>query len=182
MSNLKLNLIALNNFAKQRQLVHYGFSDTKYGKCLIGIVENALCYLSFCDDENEALEKFKHLLPKATFTIDQEACSKLAESVFQETCHDLNVSMIGTDFQMDVWKELTKIESGSTKSYEDIARAIKRPTSIRAVANAIAHNNIAYVIPCHRVIRKNGKMAHKSRWGMDRKQLMLKHECVVLNA
>lgn len=183
MSNLKLNLTTSKELAKQEQLVvYYGFTDTKFGKCLLGFIQNALCYLSFYDnDENEALNKLKSTHPKATFVPDQETVTDVIESIFQnDERHLLNICLTGTDFQIKVWKALTKIEPGCTKSYEDIAHAIEQPTSVRAVANAIAHNNIAYVIPCHRVILKNGKMTHKSRWGLDRKQKMLKHEGVML--
>lgn len=182
MSNLKLKVIDLNNNPNIpiKLEIRYAFIDSKYGKCLIGLLAGSVCYLSFYDNPDEAMSKFKRLFPKKYFIKDQHTCTLVAESIFEDTCQDLNVSLTGTAFQMEVWKELTNIKPGTTKSYEDIAKAIGRPKSIRAVANAIAHNNIAYVIPCHRVIRKNGKMAHKSRWGLDRKQQMLKHESVVL--
>lgn len=81
----------------------------------------------------------------------------------------------GTPFQQIVWRELQKIPKGQTRNYEDIARAIGRPKAVRAVANAIGANTLPQIIPCHRVIRKDGKIGGY-RFGIQKKIRLLKDE------
>ena len=78
----------------------------------------------------------------------------------------------GTNFQVNVWKALLSIPEGWVVSYQDIASHIGHPKAFRAVANAIAINPVAYLIPCHRVIAKSGKI-HKYRWGSARKKALI---------
>jgi AraC family transcriptional regulator of adaptative response/methylated-DNA-[protein]-cysteine methyltransferase len=81
----------------------------------------------------------------------------------------------GTNFQIKVWEALLRIPPGSVVSYEDIARRIRAPRAVRAVANAVAHNPVAWLIPCHRVIRKSGALGGY-RWGETRKKALLAWE------
>lgn len=81
----------------------------------------------------------------------------------------------GTDFQLAVWQYLQQIPLGETRSYQQIACQLGRPNAVRAVANAIAANPIAWFIPCHRVIRSNGELGGYA-WGTARKQQMLDWE------
>lgn len=83
--------------------------------------------------------------------------------------------MIGSSFQMRVWEELEKIPFGQTRSYQEIATAIGRPTACRAVARANSTNQLAIIIPCHRVINSSGALGGYAG-GLSRKQWMLKHE------
>jgi AraC family transcriptional regulator of adaptative response/methylated-DNA-[protein]-cysteine methyltransferase len=83
--------------------------------------------------------------------------------------------LLGSPFQQEVWAELQKIPPGETRSYSDIAIAIKRPSSQRAVANASGANQLAIIIPCHRVIQANGKIGGYAG-GISRKQWLLNHE------
>ena len=85
------------------------------------------------------------------------------------------LAMRGTPFQTKVWEELLKIPAGSVITYQELAVAIGRPKAWRAVARAVATNSIAYFIPCHRVIRKNGELGGY-RWGRDKKIALLKSE------
>jgi AraC family transcriptional regulator of adaptative response/methylated-DNA-[protein]-cysteine methyltransferase len=87
----------------------------------------------------------------------------------------LPLDMQGTAFQKRVWKELTKITYGTTRTYEQIAQRIGKPKAIRAVANACANNPTSLVVPCHRVIRKDGSLGGY-RWDLKRKQALLKME------
>lgn len=81
----------------------------------------------------------------------------------------------GTPFQIQVWKALIKIQPGTTKTYADIAKMIGKPRAVRAVASAIAKNNIAILIPCHRVIRSDGALG-EYRWGKELKRKLLQSE------
>ncbi len=86
---------------------------------------------------------------------------------------DLHVR--GTNFQIKVWEALLRIPPGGVVSYEDLARHIQAPRAVRAVANAVAHNPVAWLIPCHRVIRKSGALGGY-RWGETRKKALLAWE------
>ena len=83
----------------------------------------------------------------------------------------------GTKFQISVWKEIKKIPKGQTKTYKDIAVALKKPKSSRAVANACGKNPLLIKIPCHRVIRSDGKLGgYSGKGGMKQKRKLLKEE------
>ncbi len=83
----------------------------------------------------------------------------------------------GTKFQISVWKEIKKIPKGQTKTYKDIAVALKKPKSSRAVANACGKNPLLIEIPCHRVIRSDGKLGgYSGKGGINQKRKLLKEE------
>ena len=83
----------------------------------------------------------------------------------------------GTKFQIKVWKYLIKIPKGKVKTYKEVAKGIKMPKSARAVANACAKNPLLEIIPCHRVIRSDGKMGgYKGEKGIERMKRLLKSE------
>ena len=87
----------------------------------------------------------------------------------------------GTDFQKMVWLEITKIPEGKTITYKELAMKIGKPKAYRAVANACAKNPLLEIIPCHRVIREDGKMGgYKGKKGIERKKRLLKSEGVEL--
>ena len=91
------------------------------------------------------------------------------------------IKLEGTDFQIAVWKELLKIPAGSTKTYKEIAGAIGKPNSSRAVANACAQNPYAPAVPCHRVVRSDGSLGGYSlKGGLKRKLYLLKKEGILL--
>ena len=91
------------------------------------------------------------------------------------------IKLEGTDFQIAVWKELLKIPAGSTKTYKEIAGAIGKPNSSRAVANACAQNPYAPEVPCHRVIRSDGSLGgYSADGGMERKRELLDMESKLL--
>jgi AraC family transcriptional regulator of adaptative response/methylated-DNA-[protein]-cysteine methyltransferase len=84
----------------------------------------------------------------------------------------LNLFLKGTNFQIKVWEALLKIPPGFICSYDDIAKYLAKPTAARAVGNAVAANPIAFIIPCHRVIRKIGALGDY-RYGRVRKKAMI---------
>jgi AraC family transcriptional regulator of adaptative response/methylated-DNA-[protein]-cysteine methyltransferase len=90
---------------------------------------------------------------------------------------DLPLDLRGTRFQRNVWRALREIPAGSTASYTDIANRIGLPAAVRGVARACAANALAVVIPCHRVVRRDGKLAGY-RWGIERKRKLLQREAV----
>lgn len=105
---------------------------------------------------------------------------------YEDTIHQIHeyitdaqpLIVSGTPFQMSVWKELLTIPAGSVVTYQDIARAIGKPKASRAVANALANNKIAYFIPCHRVVRKDGSLGGY-KWGIEKKKALLSYEGIL---
>ena len=88
----------------------------------------------------------------------------------------------GTKFQLKVWKYLKKIPKGQIRTYSDVAKAINKPKSVRAVANAIGKNPYAPKIPCHRVIRSDGSLGgYSGKGGINTKRKLLKSEGILLN-
>ncbi len=88
---------------------------------------------------------------------------------------DIELHSSGTDFQRKVWQELMRIPYGTTISYTQLAQQTGNVKAVRAVANAVAANNLAHIIPCHRIIGKNGSLTGY-KWGIERKKRLLEHE------
>jgi AraC family transcriptional regulator of adaptative response/methylated-DNA-[protein]-cysteine methyltransferase len=92
-----------------------------------------------------------------------------------EVATALPLDIQATAFQRRVWTYLESIGFGETRSYAQVAKAIRRPSAVRAVAHACASNPVAIAIPCHRVVRSNGELAGY-RWGLERKKVLLEME------
>ena len=91
------------------------------------------------------------------------------------------IKLVGTKFQLKVWNYLMKIPKGKTKTYKEVAIAIKKPLSYRAVANAVAKNPHPPTIPCHRVIRSDGTLGgYSGKGGLREKKLLLKNEGIIV--
>ena len=156
--------------------------ETTLGPMLVAGDEHGICLLEFFDgssvaSEIERLEKrTKSTLIKGeassirSIKAELDAYFKGTLTVFKTALH-----LIGTDFQITAWKELTRTPHGQTRSYADQATAIGRPSACRAVANANGANQIAIVIPCHRIINSNGNLGGYAG-GIARKQWLLNHE------
>lgn len=155
----------------------YGFHTTPFGNCCIAIVDERVCYLSFIDDNDSAIAELANKWPHARLQEDHEYSKLLVDHIFSRTVAPKSPKFVlhGTEFQQQVWQKLCEIPVGQTRSYEQVAQMLGKPTAVRAVANAIAKNHIAYLIPCHRVIRASGLLGGY-RWGISRKKAMLQHE------
>lgn len=199
-SNIFISKINPTQYKKVAPNFHiiYGCAATKFGNCLLAINEGRVCFLSFYDGEQEtaSLDDLIKTFPKATLQQNNDMARNYATYLFSDyfsnlTCNVLNANSIagnqlpcqpcvnilmkGTEFETSVWEQLLNLRKGSTASYFDIAVAIGKPKAIRAVAKAVAKNNLSYVIPCHRVISKSQGLS-KYRWGAERKFKMLKYE------
>lgn len=159
----------------QELQIIYGFNDTPFGECLIGLTERGICCLYF-GERNELLKELKKDWPQAILQEDSRLIQSIAEKLFLLKPSNLfNLDLQGTDFQKKVWQALLTIPFGKRVSYESVANSIGMPKAIRAVASAIAKTPISYIIPCHRVVRKTGEI-HNYRWGRERKKSMLDWE------
>lgn len=164
--------------------LRYGHADTPLGEALFGWTSRGVCHLAFCDaDRAVQVDTLRRLWPAADFLRDDAAAAALATRVFPAAPRPgkLHLLLRGTNFQIKVWEALLKIPSASLLSYGQLAAHLDRPQAARAVGSAVAANSIAYLIPCHRVIRDDGSNSNY-RWGVERKLALRAWEAGHLNS
>ena len=158
--------------------ITYGIHPSPFGECLLAVTGRGICSLMFVQDSNRegVLEAFRHDWQKADLSAEPTRTLPLIEQIFSGSGKEsLPLHLLGTNFQIKVWEALLRIPPGAITTYTAVAQSIGRPTAARAVSNAVAHNPIAYLIPCHRVIRESGEMGGY-RYGIPRKRAMLEWE------
>jgi AraC family transcriptional regulator of adaptative response/methylated-DNA-[protein]-cysteine methyltransferase len=159
--------------------IRYGFHPTPFGKCLVAVTDRGISNLAFIQEgrQDKAVGELKRYWRHAVIRKDPSATKAYVERIFGSAAADrsLKAFLKGTNFQIKVWQALLRIPRGSVASYDAIATEIGRPEAVRAVANAVGRNPLAYLIPCHRVIRKSGVVGGY-RWGGTRKRAMLAWE------
>lgn len=162
----------------QTRLIRYARHDTPFGPCLAAATPRGLCQLSFEDDPQAgtALATLRHDWPHATLIEDPAPTTGLLATLFapphRSAAARCTLHLAGTPFQFRVWAVLLQIPPGALTTYTHIARQLGQPSAARAVGNAIGANPVAWIIPCHRVIRQTGVIGGY-RWGSTRKQAML---------
>jgi AraC family transcriptional regulator, regulatory protein of adaptative response / methylated-DNA-[protein]-cysteine methyltransferase len=156
--------------------IEYGFHQTIFGLALIGVTERGICWLSFItsdEDKRHALEEMKSAWHRSVFHENNSLTKHFIESVFERDAKTkLHLFVKGTNFQIKVWEALLRIPTGSVSTYQDIAHTINSPRALQAVGSAVGSNHIAYLIPCHRVIRKDGILG-QYRWTSARKKSII---------
>jgi AraC family transcriptional regulator of adaptative response/methylated-DNA-[protein]-cysteine methyltransferase len=152
----------------------FGFADSPFGECCIIFSNDGICALTFPETRESALYDLENRFPETDFRQNDQKAKHLANQIFVKG-EKPRLHPIGTDFQLSIWHALERIPAGKTTTYAQIAEAIGRPKAVRAVGTAIGANPIAYLIPCHRVIRSDGELGGY-RWGMDCKKKMLEFE------
>lgn len=160
--------------------IQYGIHPTPFGKCLIATTERGICNLSFVGgNEGRALDTLVEGWQQAKMVEDYKSTASLVTRIFSDPKPDqpLHLHLRGTNFQIKVWEALMGIQSGTVTTYEDIAAKIGKPKAVRAVGTAVGHNPIAYLIPCHRVIRKSGEFGNYL-YGTARKKAILATEFI----
>jgi AraC family transcriptional regulator of adaptative response/methylated-DNA-[protein]-cysteine methyltransferase len=159
--------------------VRYGLSDTPFGSALFAATERGLLKLSFLDAPSpvRVLEELKQAWPRAQFVRDDDNARVLAQRLWAADGDGgpLRIAVSGTNLQLKVWEALLALEAGIPATYSSVAAVVHRPEAVRAVANAVGANPVAWLIPCHRVLRKSGSLGGY-RWGIDRKRAMLAWE------
>jgi AraC family transcriptional regulator, regulatory protein of adaptative response / methylated-DNA-[protein]-cysteine methyltransferase len=160
--------------------IRYTLAASPLGRILIASTEKGICSIQFADSDEELEQGLKQEFPFAIRRRDDEGMGELAQQVMRhmrglELASSLPLDIQATAFQRRVWTYLQSIGAGQTKSYSEVARAIRRPSAVRAVARACATNPIAVAIPCHRVVRSNGDLGGY-RWGIERKKKLLAME------
>ena len=188
-------------------VIDYGFHQTAFGDCLLGVTDRGLTSLTFCTDSDRKLQlaKMQKRLSSASYQCNPQATEPFLERIFgasdrvagnreasdrkagkrgrgganQQVSKPQSLSLLvsGTPFQIKVWEALLRVPAGARISYGQLARSIDNPKAVRAVGTAVGYNPVAVLIPCHRVIREDG-MLGGYHWGVGRKLALLGVESV----
>lgn len=155
--------------------IQYGVHDTALGTMCVAITPRGICRMEFLDggSDDGVLAGLRRDWPKSELSRNDRATSYAVDGLFGEPADGrhgpLSLHVVGTDFQVAVWRALLRISPGTLASYSQIACELGSPKSSRAVGNAIGANPVALLIPCHRVIQKSGAIGGY-RWGEARKK------------
>ncbi len=158
----------------------YGFHTTPFGECLIAVTEFGICSFQFVLD-NDRKSSFDNLKQNwiGDYFERRNETTAIVRQLFNPAGKQrrLHLLLKGTDFQIQVWKALLSIPIGTVISYQGLAKLASKSKAVRATANAVANNQIGYIVPCHRVIKKNGEIGGY-RWGSALKKTILKWEII----
>lgn len=160
--------------------IGYSFTNTLFGEILVASTLKGVCYMAFSDDRERVLSELAHLFPLAEVTQRSDELQESALRAFsldRKNLGEVKLHLKGTDFQLKVWEALLKIPMGALTTYGDIARYLDNPKASRAVGTAVGDNPVAFLIPCHRVIRATGALGGY-HWGLTRKTAMIGWEAV----
>ncbi len=158
--------------------IWYGFHATPFGDCLLAVTARGICNLLFVSggDRRETFQAFAQNWPGTALVEDVAKTRPSIQQIFSTAGAgqrpSFHLFLKGTNFQVQVWQALLQIGPGTAVSYSSVARMMGRPTTVRAVGSAIGRNPIAYLIPCHRVLRRAGGFGDY-HWGAARKKAML---------
>jgi len=160
--------------------IGYTVANTSLGKVLVASTQRGVSAVYLGENEKALTQELREEYPKAEIVrATQENDGWLKEIVSRVEGHapslDLPLDIRATAFQRRVWQELQRIPRGTTRTYTQVAKSLGQPRSVRAVARACATNPVSIVVPCHRVIRKDGALAGY-RWGLSRKEKLLQRE------
>lgn len=160
--------------------IRHGHHATPFGGATVALTDRGICALGFDDDERGAtLARLEHDWPAARLVRDQAATAAVVRRIFGQARagRPLTLHLRGTNFQLKVWEALLAIPDATTTTYGTLAGTIGHPSASRAVGSAVGDNPVAFLVPCHRVLRATGGLGGY-RWGIERKRAMLTWEGV----
>ena len=155
--------------------IGYGFHSTPFGDCFVANTKKGICALRFIDgNKADVFDEFRESWGNATLHENQQSTADILHTLFYEPVQNrqFNLLLKGSPFQVKVWEALLKIPFGSVATYQDVASVIGNSGAARAVGSAIGNNPVAFLIPCHRVIRSEGVIG-QYRWGETRKSAII---------
>jgi AraC family transcriptional regulator of adaptative response/methylated-DNA-[protein]-cysteine methyltransferase len=159
----------------------YGFHASPFGEALLIATRRGLAGLAFVDEDKgqtpqDTLAEMMLRWPRAQFVAAPDRTASFARLVFNPADwskdRPVRLVMIGSDFEVRVWETLLRIPMGRAVSYGDIASHLGRPTAARAVGAAVGRNPISFVVPCHRVLGRDGSLTGY-HWGLTRKRALI---------
>ena len=157
--------------------IHWAVVPTSLGDMLVAATDKGVCRLSFAEGREALEERF----PAADLVEGGDEFAALLKQVVAaveaptDGFDHIPIDVKGTAFQEAVWRELRRIPAGETRSYADIAAAVGKPKAVRAAGSANGANNVAVLIPCHRVVRSDGTLGGYA-YGLPIKEELLKRE------
>jgi AraC family transcriptional regulator of adaptative response/methylated-DNA-[protein]-cysteine methyltransferase len=170
-----VTIIPMNKKKLSGEVISYSLHTTGYGQAVIASTSIGVCYVGFGERE-KVLNDLKKRYGGATV---QEKYLPLHQHVLNHLekgdASDLTLHVAGTGFQLSVWNALLQIPVGEVSSYKAVAQAIGKPKAVRAVGSAIGNNPVSCIIPCHRVVRSDGRLGGYF-WGTEIKRSMLERE------
>ena len=166
--------------------IRYGLTDSPFGCALIASTARGVCHLGFVESggESAAIAALERGWPKAQLERDDPAAAALARRIWgagEGHAAPLKLAVRGTNFQLKVWQALLELGSAGATTYAALASAVGAPGASRAVGQAVGANPVGYLIPCHKVLRRDGALGGY-QWGEDRKRAMLAWRAVAAPA
>ena len=157
--------------------VRHGIANTPFGSAFLAETPRGLCRLAFIEpgEDRAELAGLREQFARAKFVRDDARAAQLVAMIWGGAEATLPLAVCGTNFQVQVWRALLELEPGATVTYSALARRLGKSKGARAVGNAVGANPVAWVIPCHRVLRAGGKLGGY-RWGTARKQMIRRWE------
>jgi AraC family transcriptional regulator of adaptative response/methylated-DNA-[protein]-cysteine methyltransferase len=169
---------------RQILYINYSFYESSFGGVIVASTEKGVCYMAFEDDKEKALNNLGREFPGAILQQKSDLLQQNALSIFQNDWSEMDeikLHLTGTDFQLKIWKELLKIPVGELSTYKKIAEQAGKTRASRAVGTAIGSNSVAYIIPCHRIIRSSGEFGGFKWGGSTRKMAIIGWEAAKVN-
>ncbi|HEY8779997.1 MAG TPA: methylated-DNA--[protein]-cysteine S-methyltransferase [Mucilaginibacter sp.] len=163
--------------------INYSFAESPFGNIVVASTAKGICYLAFADDRGEAFNNLHSQFPNAQYTQMVDAAQQNALFIFKKDWSELSnikLHLKGTSFQLKVWEALLNIPMGGLSTYSSVASSIHQPNASRAVGSAVGGNPVAFLIPCHRVIKSTGESG-QYHWGDVRKSAMIGWEAAKVN-
>jgi AraC family transcriptional regulator of adaptative response/methylated-DNA-[protein]-cysteine methyltransferase len=163
--------------------INYSFAESPFGNIIVASTPKGICYMAFADDREDAFSKLYEQFPNAAYTQVVDVTQQDALFIFKKDWSELSnikLHLKGTNFQLKVWETLLKIPMGGLSTYSDISQQIQSPGASRAVGSAVGANPVAFLIPCHRVIKSTGEFG-QYHWGSTRKSAMIGWEAAMVN-
>jgi AraC family transcriptional regulator of adaptative response/methylated-DNA-[protein]-cysteine methyltransferase len=162
------------------QEIRFGIAPCALGLVLVAATLRGICRVQLGSNEHAMIQQLRSEFAEAEIDRDDEALEPYLKEILRRLegrapHEDLPLDIRATAFQRQVWEELRRIPVGETRTYSQVAAAIGHPAAVRAVGNACANNPVAIAIPCHRVLRNNGKLGGYA-WGIKRKQALIAAE------
>jgi AraC family transcriptional regulator of adaptative response/methylated-DNA-[protein]-cysteine methyltransferase len=155
--------------------INYSFAESPFGNIIVASTLKGICYMAFADDRDEAFNSLHAQFPNAQYTQMVDLAQQNALFIFKKDWTELSkikLHLKGTSFQLKVWEALLNIPMGGLSTYSSVAAAIHQPNASRAVGSAVGDNPVAFLIPCHRVIKSTGETG-QYHWGEARKSAMI---------
>lgn len=155
--------------------INYSFAESPFGLLIVASTTKGICYMAFAENEQQAFEELRKSFPNAQYRQMLDMIQQNALYIFTQDWHrlsEIRLHLKGTPFQLKVWETLIKIPMGKLTTYGSIAAGMNNEKASRAVGSAVGDNPVAFLIPCHRVIRSTGEFG-EYHWGSTRKTAMI---------